>query len=216
MNFDYAKDSKEQRPYEHYLNAYKELDPEEISERTGFPYDRENQMFTVKFMGSTYLVSFPDYEIHHVEDGIGVYPLEEAMNAKIFIIRYMAERSKAPATGKFLTYREVPWGEVYFRQFQGRCLMRLAFGYGAKLVAYKKVMTHLGAKPCEMGDCSFELEFMDDLRIRFILWEGDDEFPPSSQILFSDNFAVTFAAEDLAVAGDISMNMMKALEKKLA
>ena len=120
MNFDYAKDSKEQRPYEHYLNAYKELDPEEISERTGFPYDRENQMFTVKFMGSTYLVSFPDYEIHHVEDGIGVYPLEEAMNAKIFIIRYMAERSKAPATGKFLTYREVPWGEVYFRQFQGR------------------------------------------------------------------------------------------------
>ena len=27
MNFDYAKDSKEQRPYEHYLAAYKELDP---------------------------------------------------------------------------------------------------------------------------------------------------------------------------------------------
>ena len=26
MNFDYAKDSKEQRPYEHYLAAYKELD----------------------------------------------------------------------------------------------------------------------------------------------------------------------------------------------
>ena len=72
-------------------------------------------------------------------------------------------------------------------QIGRRCLMRLAFGYGNKLEAFKKVMTHLGAKPCEMGDCSFELEFMDDLRIRFILWEGDDEFPPSSQILFSDS-----------------------------
>lgn len=41
MNFDYAKDSKEQRPYEHYLSAYKSMDPKEISERTGFPYDEE-------------------------------------------------------------------------------------------------------------------------------------------------------------------------------
>ena len=100
MNFDYAKDSKEQRPYEHYLEAYKDLDPEEISERTGFPYDKEKGLFTVHLMGTTYLVSFPDYEIHHEEDSIGVYPLEEAMNAKILIVRYMAERHAAPSSGK--------------------------------------------------------------------------------------------------------------------
>ena len=35
-------------------------------------------------------------------------------------------------------------------------------------------------------------------QIQMILWEGDDEFPPSSQILFSDNFPVSFAAEDMA------------------
>ena len=57
---------------------------------------------------------------------------------------------------------------------------------------------------------------MDNLFVKFILWAGDDEFPPSSQILFSDNFAASFAAEDLAVVGDISINMMKALEKKLS
>lgn len=74
MNFDYAKDSKEQRPYEHYLAAYKDMDPNEISERTGISYDEESRKFTVCFMGSTYLVSFPDYEISHVEDEIGVYP----------------------------------------------------------------------------------------------------------------------------------------------
>ena len=189
MDFDYAKDSKEQRPYEYYLKTYQEIDPKEISERTGFFYDEEKKVFTVVFMGSTYEISFPDYKISHKEDEKGVYPLEEAMNAKIFMVRYLSEKAKAPSSGKFLTYREVPWGEVYFRQFQGRCLMRLAFSYGNKLEAFKKVMT---------------------------LWEGDDEFPPSSQILFSDNFAVTFAAEDLAVAGDICINMMKAVERKLS
>lgn len=216
MNFDYAKDSKEQRPYEHYLAAYKELDPKEISERTGFPYDEETQKFTVHFMGSTYLVSFPDYEIRHVEDSIGVYPLDDAMNAKILIARFMTERHIALSTGKFITYHDVPWGEVYFRQFQGRCLMRFAFSYGNKLEQFQKVMEHLGAEKSTEGDCSYILELMDNLFVKFILWEGDDEFPPSSQILFSDNFAVCLAAEDLAVVGDISINMMKAIEKKLS
>lgn len=216
MDFDYAKDSKEQRPYEYYLKTYQEIDPKEISERTGFFYDEEKKVFTVVFMGSTYEISFPDYKISHKEDEKGVYPLEEAMNAKIFMVRYLSEKAKAPSSGKFLTYREVQWGEVYFRQFQGRCLMRLAFSYGNKLEAFKKVMTAMGAKPLEQGDCAFELEFMEGFFIRLILWEGDDEFPPSSQILFSDNFAVTFAAEDLAVAGDICINMMKAVERKLS
>ena len=216
MDFDYAKDSKEQRPYEYYLKTYQEIDPKEISERTGFFYDEEKKVFTVVFMGSTYEISFPDYNISHKEYEKGVYPLEEAMNAKIFMVRYLSEKAKAPSSGKFLTYREVPWGEVYFRQFQGRCLMRLAFSYGNKLEAFKKVMTAMGAKPLEQGDCAFELEFMEGFFIRLILWEGDDEFPPSSQILFSDNFAVTFAAEDLAVAGDICINMMKAVERKLS
>ena len=216
MDFDYAKDSKEQRPYEYYLKTYQEIDPKEISERTGFFYDEEKKVFTVEFMGSTYEISFPDYKITHKEDEKGVYPLEEAMNAKIFMVRYLSEKAKTLSSGKFLTYREVPWGEVYFRQFQGRCLMRLAFSYGNKLEAFKKVMTAMGAKPLEQGDCAFELEFMEGFFIRLILWEGDDEFPPSSQILFSDNFAVTFAAEDLAVAGDICINMMKAVERKLS
>ena len=216
MDFDYAKDSKEQRPYEYYLKTYQEIDPKEISERTGFFYDEEKKVFTVVFMGSTYEISFPDDKISHKEDEKGVYPLEEAMNAKIFMVRYLSEKAKTLSSGKFLTYREVPWGEVYFRQFQGRCLMRLAFSYGNKLEAFKKVMTAMGAKPLEQGDCAFELEFMEGFFIRLILWEGDDEFPPSSQILFSDNFAVTFAAEDLAVAGDICINMMKAVERKLS
>lgn len=216
MDFDYAKDSKEQRPYEYYLKTYQEIDPKEISEKTGFFYDEEKKVFTVVFMGSTYEISFSDYKISHKEDEKGVYPLEEAMNAKIFMVRYLSEKAKTPSSGKFLTYREVPWGEVYFRQFQGRCLMRLAFSYGNKLEAFKKVMTAMGAKPLEQGDCAFELEFMEGFFIRLILWEGDDEFPPSSQILFSDNFAVTFAAEDLAVAGDICINMMKAVERKLS
>ena len=45
--------------------------------------------------------------------------------------------------------------------------------------------------------------------MRFLVWAGDDEFPPSTQILYSDNFAAGFAAEDRVVAGDILITTIK-------
>ena len=57
------------------------------------------------------------------------------------------------------------------------------------------------------------MELVKNYFVQFILWEGDDEFPPSSQILFSDNFAASFAAEDMAVVGDVTIGTMKAVEK---
>lgn len=215
MNFDYAKDSKEQRPYEHYLERYQGMEPTQISERTQIPYDAEKHEFTLRLMGSTYRIKHPQYEIHHVEDAIGFYPLEDAINAKILVLRYLVEGNAVPTGGEFVTYREVPWGEVYFRNFQGRCLFRLAFGFGNQLQKFQKIMEHLGAEKKEFGDSSFEFEFINNLYLRFILWEGDDEFPPSAQILFSDNFSLAFSAEDLAVVGDVSIGMLKTLEKQL-
>ena len=41
-------------------------------------------------------------------------------------------------------------------------------------------------------------------------WEGDDEFPPNAQILYSDNFAEGFAAEDRVGVGDILITAIKA------
>lgn len=89
--------------------------------------------------------------------------------------------------------------------------MRLAYGFGNKQELFKNAMEKIGAVALSHGDISYEFEFLDGYRLQMILWEGDDEFPPSSQILFSDNFPIAFQAEDMAVVGDISISMIKAL-----
>jgi len=43
-----------------------------------------------------------------------------------------------------------------------------------------------------------------------LAWAGDEEFPPNAQVLYSDNFAGGFAAEDRVVAGDILISTIKA------
>ena len=45
--------------------------------------------------------------------------------------------------------------------------------------------------------------------MQILMREGDDEFPPNALILYSDNFAEGFAAEDRVVAGDILISTVK-------
>ena len=59
------------------------------------------------------------------------------------------------------------------------------------------------------------LTLMEGLTMQFILYLGDEEFPPNAQILFSDNFRYAFTAEDLANVGDIVLNRMKKIGAEL-
>ena len=99
--------------------------------------------------------------------------------------------------------------ERYYRQFYGRCMMRLARMFGNRLADFRNIMEGLNGIPRQYGDAAYEFEFLEGLRLCFVLWEGDEEFPPSAQILFSDNFPVAYAAEDAAYIGDVVLDYMK-------
>lgn len=213
MDFPYEKDNKERIPFEHYLNEYRKIDPKEAAERCGVEYDEERQQFHIRLMGYRYLVDFPEFAVHKEDENEeGAFLLLDLVPAKIIVLRFLISAQVVKSSGKYLTYREVPWGEVYFRQFEGRCLMRLKFGFGFKLDKFAEGMEKLpGVKKLSLGDVSYEFEFINGLHVRFILWAGDEEFPPSSQILFEDNFPYAYQAEDLAVVGDISITTLKKL-----
>ena len=213
MEFPYEKDNKERIPFEHYLSEYQKLDPKEAAKRCGVEYDEERQQFHIRLMGYRYLVDFPEFAVRKEdEDEEGAFLLLDMVPAKIIVLRFLLSAQVVKRSGKYLTYREVPWGEVYFRQFEGRCLMRLKFGFGFKLDKFAEGMEKLpGVKKLSLGDVSYEFEFINGLHVRFILWAGDEEFPPSSQILFEDNFPYAYQAEDLAVVGDISITTLKKL-----
>ena len=151
MNLVYDKDNKERVPFEHYLEEYKTKDPLEISARTGFPIFRRRSLFRYSFFGKEYRISFPEYEIRCPGGGLfaAAFPDGCQDSGDPFPDRGMPG-SLPPEN--FSPIREVPWGEVYFRQFQGRCMMRLAYGYGSRLERiFRKNGEKLGAGP--VGAC---------------------------------------------------------------
>lgn len=206
------KNNKEEIPWEHYKAQYEAIDPQEAALRCHVDYDAAEGGFAIRLMGVDYRVSYPDFTVQ--TDHAGYAALRDTLQAKILVCRFLTEGRYAPSEGKFVTYRDVPWGEHYFKPFQGRCLMRLAFSYATKLEVFQSLMDELGAEPLTTGDAGYDFEFINGIHIRFLLWAPDEEFPPSAQILFADNTILAFTAEDMAVIGDVSINTLKAMEKE--
>ena len=204
----YGKNNKEELPLEYYIEKYKETDAREIAERCALAYDEETSTFTFPLLGDEYRITHPGFEITGERTPTNA--------ERILFLRYLLDGKSAMPSGKYLTYREFPWGEVYVQQFTGRCIARYSFSYGYKPQVLREIMKHMPAKELPVSDVGYEVTLMPGLTIQFLLWCGDEEFPPNSQILFSENFRYAFTAEDMANIGDIVISRMKSIGAALA
>ena len=194
---------KEEVPFGFYEEKFRDLTPDSVAQRLG-SVAWDGKEFTVKLLGRNYAIAHPDYAIRAL-DGGSLPPLP----VQTFLLRYLLECRDVAWKGEWKTFREMPWGEMYIKPYTGRVLTRAAFTFGFRTVAMKAAAEKMGAASVPHGDAGFEFELVPGYRMRMLVWEGDDEFPPNAQVLYSDNFAEGFAAEDRVVAGDILISNIK-------
>ena len=192
------ENNKEQVPFEYYEGLFKNIDPTEVTARLQ-DVAWDGKAFTVKLLNTAYTISWPEYSIAPTT----VLPVQT------FLLRYLLEAKTVAWGGAWKTFREMPWGELYIKPYTGRVLTRAAFTFGTRVAAFCKGAEALGGTAVANGDAGYEFTLIGDYRMRILVWEGDDEFPPNAQVLYSDNFESGFAAEDRVVAGDILITQIK-------
>lgn len=197
------ENNKEEVPFSYYENLFRAAVPAEVTARLA-DVKWDGKEFYVNLMGRDYAVAHPDYAIRAL-DGGKVPPLP----TQTFLLRYLLEGKTVAPTGSWLTFREMPWGELYIKPYTGRVLTRAAFTFGTRVEAFRAAAEKLSGLPLKHGDAGFEFTLIGGYRMRILVWAGDEEFPPNAQVLYSDNFASGFAAEDRVVAGDILISTIK-------
>ena len=194
---------KEEVPFAFYEEKFRGLNPEEATARLS-DVRWDGKEFTVRLLGRDFAISHPDYAIRALDDG-AIPPLP----AQTFLLRYLLESKDVRWGGEWKTFREMPWGEMYIKPYTGRVLTRAAFTFGTRVAAFQAAAEKMGGLPLPNGDAGYQFDLIGGYRMRILVWEGDDEFPPNAQVLYSDNFADGFAAEDRVVAGDILISTIK-------
>lgn len=195
---------KEEVPFSYYEDLFKKIDPAEVVSRLSY-VTWDGSAFSLTLLGRTYRLSWPEYAIE-VSDGGKIPPLP----TQTFLLRVLLEGKDVAWMNEWKTFREMPWGEMYITPYTGRVLTRAAFTFGTRLAKFKAAAEKLGGIPVKNGDAGYEFQVVGPYRMRILVWEGDDEFPPNAQVLYTDNFASGFSAEDRVVAGDILIGHIKA------
>ena len=199
----YAPDNLIGRPLEHYLALFREADCTEIAERTGIPC--VDGRFSLRVLGEEKQITWPDFADEGWKD-----------KERILFLRFLLEGKKPRPVSGFVTYRELPWGEVYDRQFHNRCIFRLAGTYGTRAAVFAAQCEALGGVRLSGSGTGYEFAFLPGLSVRMVLWEGDEDFPASAQILFSDNFPDAFSSEDCVIICETILGRLPRAQKKEA
>jgi hypothetical protein len=119
--------------------------------------------------------------------------------AKILILHYLNRSKGLPLSGEWITFRQVPGGTGYYPAYVKRALNPLVryFGFDPKLLI--EAARPFGGWEVHQGDAAITISAFPHVPLTFIIWKGDEEFPPQANILFDSTITGNLSTEDIEV-----------------
>jgi hypothetical protein len=139
------------------------------------------------------------------------------LTTKIILLHYLAHASGALLSGELVTYEDIPGCRSYAPVFDRRVTRPLVSAFGYDRDAFARAGASLGGREEDFGDVSFRLDAFPRLPITFILWEGDEDFPPSMKVLFDRTVPNYLPLEDIVVVSKMATTrILKGARKEYA
>jgi hypothetical protein len=165
-------------------------DIERQCQNAGAGYSPVEKIITLKYLVNSYRINFPG-------GGVAVAGSDEPVpiKDKILILDYFTRARGTPLKGKWITYKELHEGINYFDVFATRTIKPLVTYFGGEPEKLLQTATSLGGRKADYGDAAVTFKAFPRLPVTFVLWRGDDEFPPEGSILF-DSTASDYLSND--------------------
>lgn len=171
---------------------------------SGFKF--QEQMLLVPFLDQRYLVSYPDFEFSNASNPGQDVPLQE----QVLVLHYLIASPSPWSGSEWVSYREIPGATFYYSAFVKRALDPLKNVFGNEIQGVARAACQLGGNPVDYGDAGYEFYFFPRVPLRLMVWQGDDEFPPSANIIFARGIEEILSPEDIAwMAGMLVYRMIK-------
>ncbi len=187
--------------------VFAEKKPYELAYRVNVKYNETENEFILPFINKEYHVKYPSGEVY--QPGGGDIPIVN----KILILHYLNSSKGTPLKNKWISFKELPSGQIYVDPFHNRAIRPLVNIFGERPEQMVKAGIAMGGKEEKMGDGSVVIPAFPLVPVAYVIWRGDDEFPPSGTILFDESAPDHLPTEDYAVlASTLVFEMKKTAE----
>ncbi|MDR3553218.1 MAG: DUF3786 domain-containing protein [Syntrophobacteraceae bacterium] len=181
-----------------------------LAEAGGAEFTAEKGLI-VAFLGAGFRLELhPETKIVRADSNEEV-PLPD----QILIAHYLLGCGGRKATGNLITFRQVPDGHFYFDAFQRRARDPFVNFFGSNGPLFLKCAEAQGGVAVDNGDFGMEFSVFPHIRVRLVLWSGDEEFPPEGTILFDESIQWLLSAEDIAVMSGGLVYRLMGLGRKM-
>lgn len=124
---------------------------------------------------------------------------EVSLEEKIVICHYLLQAKGTSPSSQWITFRQIPDGQFYDAAFQQRTRGPFLSLFGDRPDLFRASAEQLAGVPVAAGDAGMIFPVLPRVPVQLILWQGDEELPPESTILFDATISDYLPAEDIAV-----------------
>ena len=163
------------------------LDPFSLAANTGSTYESLEPgkgVFHLKIWGRDTHMIYPEF-VAGDENTMQELPLP----VQALLLYYFRMADGTPRAGRWISFSELPDGRFYNQAFQGYTGSELARHFQEDFQAFEKAAVNQGGEWPEpgkdmIGEGAFIFQALPRVPLLAVFWKGDEDFPPSFQILF--------------------------------
>ncbi len=200
FNMELTKQKNYQQSLELACATLRGMDPEERAQKTGAICQGcpDGEEIRLDFFGDTQAIQIPEMTFSA--------PAKKPVSlvTRVILLHYLIHADGSPLTGKWVGYKDIRGGLLYAGVFARRVTEPLVRTFGRSAGLFQEAGLRSGGKPACVGDASFTLFALPRIPLQFVLWEGDEEFPPSVQVLFDASVDHYLPLEDVVVLGQMA------------
>jgi len=163
-------------------------------------------LITLALIDKIYQIRYPEGEVTCRDNSPDVGLMKKAI-----LLRYLNNAKEASGEEKLIGFNELPSGSFYNPAFSQSVVKPFIDFFGKEPQKLKWTAKRLGGTEVPFGDAGVKIPFLPKVKISFIIWEGDDEFPPQGKILFNSHIASYLSTEGVVIASAMVFNVLKSI-----
>ncbi len=177
--------------------ALRQADPREITGRTLVEYDLEESVYVVPFL-NTAVLCYPETE--EIEVLGRLVDFSKDFQLSLVILHYLLYARDKPLANKWVGEKDLPGGGLFFTAAHTLPMEPLTRAFDGRPGLLDASARSIGGEKVNMGGLSYRFRILPRIPILIILWMRDEEFEPSSHVLFDETIIAHFSSLDLVYA----------------
>ena len=161
-------------------------------------------LINLSLIDRVYQISYPEGEVICRED-----PRPVNLMKKAILLRYLNNAREVSGEEKLVGFNELPSGSFYAPAFSEGIVKSFINFFGEEPEKLEWAAKRLGGREISFGDVGMKITFLPKVSISFVIWKGDDEFPPNGKVLFNSGVSCYLSTEGVVIASAMVFNELK-------